>query len=321
MDKRYASGVSNYSSSSSSGGRQKPTRAGESNRAVSSFNSGEERDSEQGDGSGVSDYSPRDYDLPTGECFDSGEEKPYSPTSPQYSSPGSRHVASDYSSIGGNYDDTPDIGLQEAKQSEKRHEFAKVDTSAAFGDIQPANENGRRNMASRDAFSSYLDEAVGAQSEGGLKGFDLWLRGQGPATNKQKRKHASAEFVQFLITQNQSLFKRLEKVEIALALMQSQNAQHEKLETSGCEPKYAQSQHESVAEDDPETEKTESILQRGRLRLAWDICIVACLLVGIIVLLKLPKLLDAVVDLVDQKTKNLRSEQPANCSAGQQHLI
>jgi hypothetical protein len=172
-------------------------------------------------------------------------------------------------------------------------------------------------MASRDAFSSYLDEAVGARSEGGLKGFDLWLRGQGPATNKQTRKRASAEFIQFLITQNQSLFERLEKVEIALALMQSQNAQHEKLETFGCGTKYAQSQHESVTENDPETEKTESILQRGRLRLAWDICIVACLVAGIIVLLKLPKLLDAVVDLVDQKTKNLRLEKPANCNAGQ----
>jgi hypothetical protein len=124
-----------------------------------------------------------------------------------------------------------------------------------------------------------------------------------------------------LITKNQNLSERLEKVEVALALMQSQNALHEKLETSGCEPKYAQNQHESVAEDDPETEKTESILQRGRLRLAWDICIVACLLVGIIVLLKLPELLGATVDLVDQKTRNLRSEQLANCNAGQQHLI
>lgn len=166
MDEKHASGVSNYSSSSSSGGRQKPTRAGKPNRAVPSFNSGGERDSEQGDGSGVSDYSPREYDLATGECFDGGEEQHYSPTSPQYSSPGSRHVASDYSSIGGNCDDGPEIGLEEAKRSEKRHEFVKVDTSAAFGDIQPANENGRRNMASRDAFSSYLDEAVGARSEG-----------------------------------------------------------------------------------------------------------------------------------------------------------
>lgn len=314
MDEKLASGVSNYSSSSSSGGQQKPTRAGKLNSAVPSFNSGEERDSEQGDGSGVSDYSPREYDLATGGCFDSGEEKSYSPRSPQYSSPGSRHVASDYSSIGLDYDDTPDTGLQEAKRSEKRQEFPKVDTSAAFGDIQTANENGRRNMASRDAFSSYLDEAVGAQSEGGLKGFDLWLRGQSPATNKQKRKRASAESIQFLITQNQSLFKRLEKVEIALALMQSQNAQHE---TSGCGTKYAQSQHGGVAEDDPETERTESILQRERLRLAWDICIVACLVVGIIVMLKFPKLLDAVSDLVDQKTKNLQLEQPANCNAGQ----
>ena len=120
MDKSCASGVSNYSSSSSSEGRQKPTRAGKSNRAVPSFISGEERE-----GSGVSDYSPGEYDLATGGCFDSGEEGSYSPTSPQYSSPGSRYVASDYSSIGGNCDDTHDIGLQEAKQSVKRQELVE----------------------------------------------------------------------------------------------------------------------------------------------------------------------------------------------------
>ena len=47
------------------------------------------------------------------------------------------------------------------------------------------------------------------------------------------------------------------------------------------------------------------------------IYIVGCLIVGIIVLLKLPKSLDAVLGLVDQKSKDLRFEQSAKCNAGQ----
>jgi hypothetical protein len=120
-----------------------------------------------------------------------------------------------------------------------------------------------------------------------------------------------------LITQNQSLSERLEKVEIALALMQSQTGLHEKPVTSVTGDEYARNQHGTAAADVSETEKTERNLQSGRLKLAWDICIVACLMVGIIVLLKLPKLMDAVVGLVDQKTKNMRSEHSANCNAGQ----
>jgi hypothetical protein len=72
-----------------------------------------------------------------------------------------------------------------------------------------------------------------------------------------------------------------------------------------------------VATGDSETVKTGCALQRERLRLVWDACVVACLVVSIIVLLKLPKLLDAVVGLMDQKTKNLRFEHSANCDAGQ----
>lgn len=98
--------------------------------------------------------------------------------------------------------------------------------------------------------------------------------------------------------------------------MQSQTETHARPKTSVTKDKYAQDQHESVATDDSKMGKTESALQRGRLKLAWDVCLVACLVVGIIVLLKLPRLLDAVVDLVDQKTKSLRFEESANCKAG-----
>ena len=120
-----------------------------------------------------------------------------------------------------------------------------------------------------------------------------------------------------MITQNQNLSERLERVEIALALMQSQTEPHEKPETSVTKDKCAQDQHESVDTDYSETGKTESALQRERLRLVWDVCLVACLVVGILVLLKLPRLLDAVMGLVDQKTKTLWMEASANCNAGQ----
>jgi len=321
MDKRYASGVSDYSPSTSSQGTQNLTHAGESNRADPSFNLGDgpgkTRDSEQEDGSGVSDYSPRPYDPATRGYFDSGEEALYSPTSPRYSPPGSRHAVSDYSGGEEHYDGTSDRALHKARRSEKRQRLLKIDTTTASKDTHSANERTRKSLASREASSSHPDEAVGAQPEGGVSsGFNLWLRGEHPAAKTQKRKLASAEFVQFLITQNQSLSERLEKVEIALALMQSQTGSHEKPKTSVTKDKSTQDQHGSLAKDDPETQKAKSDVQRERLRIAKDVCVVACLAVGIIVLLKLPKLLDAVMGLVDQQTKKVRFEQSVD-DAGQ----
>lgn len=184
-------------------------------------------------------------------------------------------------------------------------------------DLQPANEKTIRNMATRKAPSTHPDNAVDIQPYGGLKGWDPWARGRNPATRKHKRKRASAELVQFLITQNQSLSERLEKVEIVLALMQSQTGLHEKPVTSLAGDEIARNQHGTVATVVSETENTESDLQSERLKLARNICTVACLMVCIIVLLKLPKLMDAVVGLVDQRTKNMRSEHSANCNAGQ----
>jgi hypothetical protein len=89
--------------------------------------------------------------------------------------------------------------------------------------MQFANKKIRKTPALPHPSSSHTGEAVGAQSEeGALSGFALWVRGGRPATKKQKRKRASEDLVQFLIAQNQSLSERLEKVEIALALAQSQ---------------------------------------------------------------------------------------------------
>jgi hypothetical protein len=321
MDRQYSSGVSDYSPSTSSQGRQNSTHAGESNRAVPNFNLGDgpgtKRDNEQDDGSGVSDYSPRPYDPATRGQFDSGEEGLYSPTSPRYSPAASRHAVSDYSGGEENYDSTSDRALRKARRSEQRQGALEIDTTAGYGDAQPASEKTRKFWASHKACSSQPDQAVGAQSEGDHKKFDLWLRGRDSATKKQKRKRASVEFVQFLITQNQNLSERLERVEIALALMQIQTEPHEKPKTSVTKDKSTQDQHGSIAKDDPETQKAESAVQRERLRLAKDVCVVACLVVGIIVLLKLPRLLDAVMGLVDQKTKTLRMEASANCNAGQ----
>jgi hypothetical protein len=195
----------------------------------------------------------------------------------------------------------------------------ETDATDTFEDMQPANEKTKKSLASHEASSSHLDKAVSTQSKGGPKGFDPWhyyYRGQNHATEKQKRKPASAEFIHFLITQNESLSERLEKIESALALMQSQAGLHEKCKASVTEDQNTQNQHESVATDHSEAEKTETVLQRERLRLARDVCIIACLVVGAIVLLKLSGLLDAVMGLVDQRTKSLRFEQSADCNAG-----
>lgn len=242
----------------------------------------------------------------------------YSSTSPRYSLPGSRHAVSDYATGEEDNDKSSGVGLRKARRSERIQGLLKIDTTAACRDIQPADEK-IGAMASHEDSSSRPDQAVGAQSDGDLEGFDLWYyshRGQNHDTKDQRRKRASANFVQFLITQNQSLSQRLEKVDIALVLMQTRL--HEKPKTSSVTgDNSAQNQHESVATDDSATEKTESDLQRERLRLARDICIAACLVVSSIVLLKPPRLLNAVICLVDQKTKSLRVEQSANFNAGQ----
>jgi hypothetical protein len=328
MDRQYPSGVSDYSPSTSFEGRQNSPRAGKSNRAALGSNldggQGKERHGEQEDGSGVSDYSPRPHHPAANGYLDSGEEGShspasprYSPTSPRYSRPASRLAVSDYSSGEEHYNGTSDVSLRKAKRSEKRQRSLEIDTTESSEDMQLANEKTRKTLASPKASSSHSGEAGGAQSDvGALGGFALWVRGGHPATKKQKRKRASEELVQFLITQNQSLSRRLEKVEIALALVQSQTGPHEKPETCVTGDKFARNQHESVATGDSETVKTGCALQRECLRLAWDICIIACLVVGIAVLLKLPKVLDAMVGLMDQKTKNLRFEHSANCDAG-----
>lgn len=145
----------------------------------------------------------------------------------------SRLAVSDYSSGEGRYDGTSDVGLRKARRSEKRQRSLEIDTTGSSEHMQLANRKARKPLASLEASSSHTSEAGGAQSDGGaLYEFALWVRGGRPSTRKRKRKRASEEFVQFLITQNQSLSERLEKVEVALAMVQSQTGVREMPETS-----------------------------------------------------------------------------------------
>ena len=325
MDRQDASRGSHYSPSASYEGRQHPTLAGKSERAVPRLSTGDalgnDCDDEQEDGSGLSDYSPREYNPANSGHFDSGEERSRSPTSPRYSHSGSCHDVSNYSPCEERYDGTPDHALRKARRPVKRQGSSKTDTADGSMDLQPANEKTTKNIATRGTPGTHPDGAVDIQPDGGLNGCDLWARGRNPATRKHKRKRASAELVQCLITQNHSLSERLGKVETALALMQSQIRLYEKPETSATGIHNAQIQHGSVATENSETEMTESVLQSERLKLARDICMIVCLVAVIIVLLKLPRLLDAVVCLVDQNTESLRFEHLVKRNAGQQHLI
>jgi hypothetical protein len=207
MDKQSPFGVSDYSSSKTSEGRQNSSRADKSHRAARGSNVDgcecKERDGEQEDGSGVSDYSPRPRHPTASEYLDSGEEGSHSPTSPRYSPTSPRYLrpdfnlaVSDYSSGEERYDGTSDMDPRKARRLEHRQ------------------------------------------------------------------------------------------------------------------------QREGVATDDSEPVKAGCALQRERLKIAWDTCTVACLVVGIVVFVELPKLLDAVVGLIDQKTESLRFEHSANCDAG-----
>jgi len=174
MDKRYSSGISNHSLSTSSEGRQRPTRAGKSNRAVPSLNTGDslgkERDGEQEEGFDVSNYSPREYYPGTSGYLDSGEERFHSPTSPRYSRPGSCHAVPNYSPCEECYDGTSDHALRKARRSAKRQGSSETDTTDGFMGMQPANEKIIKNLATRETPSTHPDEAVDIQPDGGLKG-------------------------------------------------------------------------------------------------------------------------------------------------------
>lgn len=124
----------------------------------------------------MSDYSLRGCDSATSKYFASGEEGLCSPTSPRYLRPGSRHAVSDRSDGDEDYDSTSDRALRRVRRSKRLHGLLEIDTTAARGDMQPANKRIGKVMASHEAFCSRPDQAVGAQSESGLEGFDLWRK-------------------------------------------------------------------------------------------------------------------------------------------------
>ena len=361
MEQQHPSGVSDCSPSTSSEEQQNLARAGKSKGAVPDDYLGDsiskESDGEREDGSGVSDYSPRNRGpATTSGYFDSDEEGLYSPTSPRYSPPGSCHALSDYSLGEEDQDGASENPLRKARRAEKRQGLPELDTTAAFEarglqsrhkrdgkdgfrggltgtrlttstntashGVQPLAANAGENKSFHEDLDPPNDHPLGAQPEGGTsRRFGLPdFPHQGRNNTKQQkpmRSIPSADFVQFLIIQNQSLSARLEKVETALASMQSQTGLHDKLETSVTGDEHAPHQHMRVDTFNIETEQTESVLQRERPRLAWDICTTVFVVVAIIVLLKVPRLLDAVIGLVDQKTNNLRFKQSANYNAGQ----
>jgi hypothetical protein len=310
--------------------------------------------SDQDGESGLSDYSPRRHDAATSDYYDTGNERyRYSPTSPRYSPTASLHGLSDYSPREDGYDGASDYVLPTKSRSGKRlgsfgmrrdrtataeavgshlkrKEASKIVSTesrkasstsiSAEQSKKLASAKARDNAASCEARDSYTGDVFGVRSKGGTR-YGLGSsshshRERESAMNQQmyKRSIASADFVQFLIGQNERLSERLGKVETELVLVQSQVGSHKK-PAPGTGDKHACNQYKGVTPGEVETEKAESALQHERLRLAWDFCSLICIAVAIMILLKLPKLMDAEMSLADQKTENLQQELLAHRNA------
>ena len=195
-------------------------------------------------------------------------------------------------------------------------------TKTASQSKQHVSTGTGKEEASHETHTSHTSDASGARFKHSLRHDFNQLsdssQGWKHATRHQEftQNVPSVEFVQFLIAQNEHLSERLSKVESALALVQSQIEPREKARTSD-----AENERESAVAKKSEKEKTENALQPERLKLAWDVCIVICAILAIVVLLQIPRLLGVVMGLMNQEMENLRLEQSAHCNAGPSRCI
>jgi hypothetical protein len=354
MEQQHGSGVSDYSPTSPTREPKVSERIDTATPSFDiGVGPGKERgDDDHEYDCGASDYSPPQRDPATTGYFDTGgEDYRYSPTSPRYSRPASLCALSDYSPREEGYEgasasshaftapspvpkrDTvfnreptvasrPDGShLQRKRDGDPRNRQITSTNTTSRSKQHVSTRTGKKE-ASHETHTSHTGDAFGARFKHSLRhdsnqlddSSQVWKH----ATRHQEfmQNVPSVEFVQFLIARNEHLSERLSKVESALALVQSQIEPREKAKNPDSENEHAREQRESVVAKKSEKEKTENALQRERLKLAWDVCIVICAILAIVVLLQIPRLLGVVMGLVNQKMENLRLEQSAHCNAG-----